>query len=94
MICAIPASHDHEGAMNDNPATEYAVYFPDSDCYVRDADGHIELYPTESFARRVAEYQLSQGPMAGSLAKAFEIRSRLNYTITPWRCAPESMPQP
>jgi hypothetical protein len=72
--------------MNDNPATEYAVWFSKAGYYMADADGHLKLFPTE-FEAHVAGTDLC----GATEIVPFEVHSRLNYTITPWQRVPDSM---
>ena len=36
--------------MNDTPATEYAVYYLDSDRYLIDSDGYAHTFPSAAMA--------------------------------------------
>lgn len=61
--------------MNTEPATEYAVFLPESQRYVTDVNGWVAAFPTEAMANQ-----------AGQGAKeTFEIHTRRNYMVTQWR---------
>jgi hypothetical protein len=68
-------------AMNDTPATEYAVYYPRENSYLHTPDGAVATYATITTAYDRGETWAD--------SRVFEIHSRLNYTITPWQRVPE-----
>lgn len=66
--------------MNDDPATEYALYDPTLGEYVIDQDMHVPSWPTEQMARGAAE---------GMGRADLEVHSRKNFAVTPWRAVPD-----
>lgn len=63
--------------LNNDPATEYAVYLPDSDSYIENGEWQVLTFPTAARARSMGENFYQNPP--------FEVHSRLNYAVTPWR---------